>query len=966
MQHHGEMLCSFCKKSAFQLVTHSLCHCCLVNLECCDASAEKPIPIVPKEDAVRKVECNVCLEECQEDELQHHRMMCMPRWVFRCSVCDGDYLSKEALWNHLALHEIANDSKELHYQEKRVTYKQHKCILCNDQRCYRESIYWIHVHEDHDGFFLRCTGCGENFRSQKLKADHALNHCKHREQIVPTESAEVDVDYAYEINTVNRRHSAQVKEVRCEIPEKQDSHGSKIVGSLSIDIQANDSTVVTDSDDAVTSFNKIVDDKDSSEIKNNDETEEASEEILLSQAEDPSGESSGVKCPHCDKQYASVKCLAHHIGYCHQPTSCDICGLFFTTGNKARYHKLKIHSKMNFKCSECPKEFVVKGGLRRHLISHQVERKFLCKECGGTFKTSAALKRHTKVVHTRYENLQIDCYIPIKKQSKVKKVVKIDCPICRESFNDQNEISQHVQEIHKLSICTICKVTFTSAYELTEHKCTMCSHCGKECYHQMRLKSHIKLCHELIKCDVCETFIPGESQLVYHKAKVHGEPRYKCPHCSKKFHLKQTYQRHMLKYSKIKKFPCELCDRKFKSLIYVIRHMRKIHRIKKARKDLVNYNESNCNDASNDEPADVAFTLESIVEVGETTLIKPEYTSECSSSIENIADHTNNAVARINISKSSRIPNFRGKNKKRKVSRAIGENPSAEPSDTVCPHCDKECYHKSRLINHITWGHDVTECDVCGISFTGKSQVWYHKLTTHSEPKFKCPQCPMKFHLKHSYRRHVSMHDKYSKVFPCKSCGAKFKTLVQLSKHVKQVHFIRKGQTDCTNINKLEKELDGQKFEEISIKIESLEDKSSLQHLDDDNGKFTIQASTMDNPAKCPHCGKKFHQESALSRHVANSHVPTSCEICGITTDNKHKLGYHKRTSHVEPKYKCPHCPEKFCMKAGYERHVSNHGTNKFPCKFCSLMFKNGLAISNHVRQAHLAKAGYTTKVKKN
>lgn len=130
---------------------------------------------------------------------------------------------------------------------------------------------------------------------------------------------------------------------------------------------------------------------------------------------------------------------------------------------------------MSYKCSVCSKEFLIKPEYERHLITHQVERKFICKECGSAFKCKVALNRHTKIVHTRYENLQIGSNsrhtkTQEQKQSKAKKVVKIDCSICRESFNDHNEVFRHVQEIHKLSICTTCKVTFSSADELIEHK----------------------------------------------------------------------------------------------------------------------------------------------------------------------------------------------------------------------------------------------------------------------------------------------------------------------------------------------------------------------------------------------------------------------------------------------------------------------------------------------------------------
>lgn len=95
-------------------------------------------------------------------------------------------------------------------------------------------------------------------------------------------------------------------------------------------------------------------------------------------------------------------------------------------------------------------------------------------------------------------------------------------------------------------------------------------------------------------------------------------------------------------------------------------------------------------------------------------------------------------------------------------------------------------------------------------------------------------------------------------------------------------------------MNKLEEELEVQKVEKISIKMEVSEEKSSLQQNKSQPLELTLKASAKDNAVQCPHCDKKCHHETALSRHVKSTHVPTSCEICGIAFNNKHQLGYHK------------------------------------------------------------------------
>lgn len=94
------------------------------------------------------VECEICLEKYQEDDLEQHRETCELRLVLRCSICNEDYMNREGLWNHLDLHENIHD-KELHCQELRVNHKLHQCTLCNDQRGYSESSYLMHVRNIH-------------------------------------------------------------------------------------------------------------------------------------------------------------------------------------------------------------------------------------------------------------------------------------------------------------------------------------------------------------------------------------------------------------------------------------------------------------------------------------------------------------------------------------------------------------------------------------------------------------------------------------------------------------------------------------------------------------------------------------------------------------------------------------------------------------------------------------------------
>lgn len=55
-------------------------------------------------------------------------------------------------------------------------------------------------------------------------------------------------------------------------------------------------------------------------------------------------------------------------------------------------------------------------------------------------------------------------------QAKVLWSAKTDCPICRKKFIDQSQVFQHVGEMHKVTICNICREIFANTKDLINHK----------------------------------------------------------------------------------------------------------------------------------------------------------------------------------------------------------------------------------------------------------------------------------------------------------------------------------------------------------------------------------------------------------------------------------------------------------------------------------------------------------------
>ncbi|XP_062564836.1 zinc finger protein 60-like isoform X2 [Armigeres subalbatus] len=373
------MNCTFCKKQAVQLAPHHLCDICLVHLECCEIndilSGHEESPDDEDDDSMQqctteKLECDICLEKVQKAELQQHRELCSARLVFRCKLCSDDFLSKEALWNHLDLHEIEDD-KELQYNEVRTTQELLKCELCNDQRGYVEKTYWEHVHEDHDGYFLRCSDCGELFRSKKHKTSHALRNCK---EVKGTEATTISVKP--QVISLNLPLQVNVLASFGKMYQQTSDHSSNkgdisntgdkapfdsklfFKKELPPHIEVIQKTVVDDEARRDGSKNEQSSSCNKRKMPNenicqhdniHDETCEDSLKPIENKTQDKTRQEDEQRqsivdhCPICDKLIRDRDLLSQHVKLSHERIICTDCGTTVPDVVQLEDHKVKKH-----------------------------------------------------------------------------------------------------------------------------------------------------------------------------------------------------------------------------------------------------------------------------------------------------------------------------------------------------------------------------------------------------------------------------------------------------------------------------------------------------------------------------------------------------------------------------------------------------------------------------------------------
>ncbi|XP_071113824.1 zinc finger protein 320-like [Haliotis cracherodii] len=262
---------------------------------------------------------------------------------------------------------------------------------------------------------------------------------------------------------------------------------------------------------------------------------------------------------------------------------CMVCEKGFRAPYAVKEH-MNIHTgECNFPCEVCGQKFSQRRGLQIHMYTHSTDRPHKCKLCTSAFKRPNHLTRHVFAVHDGKRKIRCnDCnryYFPSPgsevrhaKKYHVGEDYRIDerpykCILCDARFIERWSVRVHADAVHsdeRPYLCTVCGKTFKKAISLQRHSAI-----------------HMEAEKVSTECKVCQKMVKANAMYIHMKS--HGEKKFLCNICGKKFSLKHHLSAHEKSHQGVRAHACELCDKRF-ILPHQLRAHRKTHSVSEAKK----------------------------------------------------------------------------------------------------------------------------------------------------------------------------------------------------------------------------------------------------------------------------------------------------------------------------------------------------------------------------------------------
>ena len=289
----------------------------------------------------------------------------------------------------------------------------------------------------------------------------------------------------------------------------------------------------------------------------------------------------------------------------------------------------------------------------------------------------------------------------------------------------------------------------------------------------------------------------------------------------------------------------------------------------------------------------------------------------------------------------------------------------------------------------------LNQCEVCCRMFDTKQLLFKHmnKPKKCRAKRLKCSLCKDDFESHKKLRRHKALAHK-GHVFQCRYCEQGFPARNKLILHTRKMH-PKLDSYDCTQCGKSYKSRGklvehirlhtGEKPFSCSVCKKTFRVKASLaQHMVNIHKPRSHDSVSPPPTFQCTQCDKAFKTQHGLSAHVRRhtSERPFLCTLCGLTFKFVSDLKRHSRRHGDQGIHQCTLCPRQYrekrhlinhiamhdpknrltCAECGavftrrdsYELHLRKHrGERPYPCEQCDGAFMRPIELKRHVRSKH-------------
>ncbi|XP_053689964.1 zinc finger protein 58-like isoform X2 [Sabethes cyaneus] len=269
-----------------------------------------------------------------------------------------------------------------------------------------------------------------------------------------------------------------------------------------------------------------------------------------------------------------------------------------------------------------------------------------------------------------------------------------------------------------------------------------------------------------------------------------------------------------------------------------------------------------------------------------------------------------------------------------------------------CKQCSKQFAGFASFIAHKTTCRGYP-CHICSTVLDTRQRLRMHYEQDHSDPfPFKCQKegCDCEFSLQEALLTHEQLCelDTFDPI-DCTICGFTMTSIGSVREHEDihvQARFVcRACKAKFLDRNKLK--IHWKKHIQKATETAGLESENEADNA--------MASDDTDTPSYfCPRksCRLVFRSNTDLDIHVQHCGQKSGfiCSVCGAVLMTPYTLRMHM-ANHEEPKVECETCGKKFHTEPQLRKHMGVHSNErKFQCKVCKKRFKSREANRVHQR----------------